>query len=442
MGPVLGVHQAVRPGLDLGRPRVEVVRARPAGGDDVATGGVAGGQQHRHRLLDPWRPSWSRRLAHEVALVAHHAAHREPAGAGQVGEAPGVLGVAPAPGHAHVDVDEHLADAAVGRGRHRRRSESTATVTRAPGLDDGAEAAGVEHLVGQQEVVAETGGGHALDLAGGGAAERAVPGRGEAGGERRRLERLDVGTEPAARVARRPWSPRCGRTPRGRPRAAGSARRRAARRGRYRPVATGHGRQYPARTERVATGDGPVETCSGEPGAARTARDRAAAARVTADRTSVRHALRRTAASSWSRGGGSARGCAVATFDDRGRGQAGSRQPARPWRDGRVPEGDDRVTERASAPSVTDDASVGAVVVAALVLGGLRHRCRRPAARRPPGGPERCSRPPTTSSPSPRPTRSPTPTAGTPAATAAPGRTRATTSWPTRACRSSPSSRA
>ena len=45
-------------------------------------------------------------------------------------------------------------------------SESTATVMRAPPSASSAEPAGVEHLVGQQQVVAEAGGGHALHLRG------------------------------------------------------------------------------------------------------------------------------------------------------------------------------------------------------------------------------------------------------------------------------------
>ena len=56
---------------------------------------------------------------HEVALVAHHAAHLEALGPGQVGQAAGVGGVAAAAGEADVHVDQHLADAAAAR---RRRS--------------------------------------------------------------------------------------------------------------------------------------------------------------------------------------------------------------------------------------------------------------------------------------------------------------------------------
>ena len=106
VGPVLGVHQAVGPRLDLGRPPVAGRRCPSR-------------RRTRRRRRWPSRAASSTvmacstrsalrglaRLAHEVALVAHHPAHREPAGAGQVGEPPGVGGVAAAPGHAHVDVD-------------------------------------------------------------------------------------------------------------------------------------------------------------------------------------------------------------------------------------------------------------------------------------------------------------------------------------------------
>ena len=59
-------------------------------------------------------------LHHEVALVAHDAAHLEALRPREVGEASGVFGVAAAPGQADVDVDQHLADPASRGGVDRR----------------------------------------------------------------------------------------------------------------------------------------------------------------------------------------------------------------------------------------------------------------------------------------------------------------------------------
>ena len=52
--------------------------------------------------------------AHDVALVAHHAAHRQAALAGPVGQASRVGRIAATPGESDVHIDEHFADA--GRG--------------------------------------------------------------------------------------------------------------------------------------------------------------------------------------------------------------------------------------------------------------------------------------------------------------------------------------
>ena len=67
------------------------------------------------------------------------------------------------------------------------------------GAHDRAEPAGVEHLVGQQQVLAEAGRRHPLDLADRRAGEAGVPALGHEPGERGGLERLDVRPQPAAR---------------------------------------------------------------------------------------------------------------------------------------------------------------------------------------------------------------------------------------------------
>jgi hypothetical protein len=68
---------------------------------------------------------------------------------------------------------------------------------RHPGIE-GTKAARIEHLVRQQQVVAETGPGQALHLADGGAAEAAVAERRLAHCQCRALVRLHVGAQPRA----------------------------------------------------------------------------------------------------------------------------------------------------------------------------------------------------------------------------------------------------
>ena len=76
---------------------VEVVGAGAAGRDDVAADGVVRAAQERpSHSLDLLARSAAVGDRHDVALVAHHAAHLEPACAGLVGEAAGVVGRAAA----------------------------------------------------------------------------------------------------------------------------------------------------------------------------------------------------------------------------------------------------------------------------------------------------------------------------------------------------------
>src|SRR4029453_906444 len=107
-------------------------------------------------------------------------------------------GVAAAPRQAHVHVDQHLAHPAVGRGVHGHVGVDGPGHLGGARRDHGTQPPAVEHLVGQEQVVAEPGGGHALDLPDGGAAEGAVPRVGQPPGQGGRLERLDVGPEPGA----------------------------------------------------------------------------------------------------------------------------------------------------------------------------------------------------------------------------------------------------
>ena len=105
---------------------------------------------------------------HEVALVAHHAADLEALRAGEVGEAAGVGGIAAAAGEPDVDVDRrtHRRPASGGGGDRRLAVDGDGD----PGLvgerGEGLEAARIDDLVGDEQVVAEPGGGHADGLAG------------------------------------------------------------------------------------------------------------------------------------------------------------------------------------------------------------------------------------------------------------------------------------
>jgi len=128
---------------------------------------------------------------HQVALVAHHSAHRQPAGARQLGDAPGLGGWAAAPGQADVHVHHHLAHAAVGRCCHgfRRVHGDRHPVSL---LHQGAEPVGGEHLVGQQQVGAEACLCHAFDLPDGRAGKAVVPGSMLHPGQLGALVRLDV----------------------------------------------------------------------------------------------------------------------------------------------------------------------------------------------------------------------------------------------------------
>ena len=121
-------------------------------------------EQQRHRLFALRDARGAVGVADDVALVAHDAAHVESRGAGVVGERAGLVGRDAAAGEADVDVDDALVHAAGRRRGDRRRRVDGDRDPRAR-RGDRAEPARVDHLVGQQQVVAEAGGGHALDLA-------------------------------------------------------------------------------------------------------------------------------------------------------------------------------------------------------------------------------------------------------------------------------------
>ena len=196
---VVGVHQQVRPGLDLAGPVVQVVGAGPARRGDVAADVVVGAAQQGHRLGHLLGPTAPVGVADDVALVAHDAADVQPPGPCELGQTTGVLGPAPAAGESDVDVDEHLGPGVCGHldrlGGVDRHGHAGVTA-----VDQVAQAWGVERLVGQQQVVAQPGVGHALHLAQGRAAEGLVaPELGHPARQLRRLERLHVRPESATR---------------------------------------------------------------------------------------------------------------------------------------------------------------------------------------------------------------------------------------------------
>ncbi len=194
---VLGVHQHVGTRLDLRAPRVQVERSRAATRHDVAADGVVGLQQDRHRRFDLLALGVTVVDHHEVALVAHDAANLEPGGAGGVGQPTGIVDVAAAAGESDIDVDEYGSHTASDRGGKRLvgvdRHGDVRLVGECP------EPSGVECLVGEQQVVAESGSRKALDLLRGRGAEAGVPVGVEPGGHGGGLERLHVGSQSGPR---------------------------------------------------------------------------------------------------------------------------------------------------------------------------------------------------------------------------------------------------
>ena len=132
--------------------------AGAAAGEDLPADVGVRPPQQGHALRHRGRAALRVGLEHEVPLVAHHPADGEPRGAGGVGQPAGVLRRAAAAGQPDVDVDQHLAHPAVDGGPQHRVGVDGDGHPRA-GVDDVAEAAHREHLVGQQQVLAQTGRG-------------------------------------------------------------------------------------------------------------------------------------------------------------------------------------------------------------------------------------------------------------------------------------------
>ena len=129
-----------------------------------------------------------------MTLVPHHPPDLEAPGPGPVGQPAGVARIAPAPGQTDVDVDDDGGDAS----RHRRVDGGFRIDRHChPGAGSGhfSEAPGVDHFIGQEEVVTEAGGGHPFHLGDGGAGEAAVAVGRLPVGQCRALVGLHVGTQ-------------------------------------------------------------------------------------------------------------------------------------------------------------------------------------------------------------------------------------------------------
>ena len=150
--------------------------------------------------------------AHQMALVAHHAADLQPAAAGVVGEVAGVARLAAAARQADVDVDQHVLRCPAAAAASIVSWESTATVITARSCNAAIarQPVRIERFVGQEQVVAEAGGRHADHLARCGAGERWWPAAHWAAASAVHLWALTCGRSrlpggPAAIVARL-WS--------------------------------------------------------------------------------------------------------------------------------------------------------------------------------------------------------------------------------------------
>ena len=140
--------------MDLGREFVDVVGAGTAGRDHVAADRVVCLFEAQHRrggLLDPLGAVVE---ADDMTLVPHHAAHREAAGAGAVGERARRFRCTAAARHADVHVDQDLADPIVG-GRVDRLGGVDRDRDPRAALGHRAQPLRVDGLVREQQVVTE-----------------------------------------------------------------------------------------------------------------------------------------------------------------------------------------------------------------------------------------------------------------------------------------------
>lgn len=132
-----------------------------------------------------------------MPLVAHHPPHLQARAAGQFGQGAGVVGRTAAAGQADVDVDQDLAQPGPlggvhgGRRVHRHRHPG-------PGRHQGTQTGCVEHLVGQEEILAQAGRHHPLYLPDGGAGEPGVAAAALVAGQLGAFVGLDMGSQALA----------------------------------------------------------------------------------------------------------------------------------------------------------------------------------------------------------------------------------------------------
>ena len=110
---------------------------------------------------------------HQVALVAHHAAHLQAGGTCPIGESARVLDVAPAARQSPTSTSTST-DRTPPRYRGIERLVGVDRHGDVRPIGECSETGGVERLVGEEEVVGEPGGDEALDLAWRGGAEAVV----------------------------------------------------------------------------------------------------------------------------------------------------------------------------------------------------------------------------------------------------------------------------
>src|ERR1039458_3567015 len=129
-----------------------------------------GSQEDLHRFAAARGTHGGVLNAHHVPLVALDTPDGKAVGSGDLGQLAGVGSVTSAARQPDVDVDQHFAKSTGGGGLDGRDGVDSEGDAMA-GLNQGTEAAGIENLVGEQQIIAEPSRGKALALPDGGARE-------------------------------------------------------------------------------------------------------------------------------------------------------------------------------------------------------------------------------------------------------------------------------
>ena len=185
-------------GLDFAGPRVGVVGTGAPRRDDVAADLRRSIKQQRHGLLDKVDALGALFHHHQMALVAHDATDLQSGASGPIGESACVAGNDSAAWQSDIDIDQDVAKPRCGSALDRffrvdGDGDECVDVRKPPELGP------IEYLVCQQEIVAEAGSRHSLDLANRRARECPVAGISQAPCQRSRLESLDVRSQARTR---------------------------------------------------------------------------------------------------------------------------------------------------------------------------------------------------------------------------------------------------